>query len=203
MLRGVFIGRLPTHFQINPLIRVYILAETILFSAYNAVIPIFAIFVTNNISGGSVEIAASSYSTYLIFRVLFEIVSGMKIAKVSDRNKILVTMLGITIVSISYIGFALSTTIWTIFIFFAVMGIGLGIASPAKNSLFSTHLDKHRETTEWAMLDAAVFTGMALSASLGGFIAMRYGFPLLFYVVAILTILSLIPYFAYLSSSKT
>ncbi|PJE62736.1 hypothetical protein COU88_03375 [Candidatus Roizmanbacteria bacterium CG10_big_fil_rev_8_21_14_0_10_39_6] len=203
MLRGVFIGRLPTHFQINPLIRVYILAETILFSAYNAVIPIFAVFVTNNISGGSVEIAASSYSTYLIFRVLFEIVSGMKIAKVSDRNKILVTMLGITIVSISYIGFALSTTIWTIFIFFAVMGIGLGIASPAKNSLFSTHLDKHRETTEWAMLDAAVFTGMALSASLGGFIAMRYGFPLLFYVVAILTILSLIPYFAYLSSSKT
>jgi len=203
MLRGVFIGRLPTHFQINPLIRVYILAETILFSAYNAVIPIFAVFVTNNISGGSVEIAASSYSTYLIFRVLFEIVSGMKIAKVSDRNKILVTMLGITIVSISYIGFALSTTIWTIFIFFAVMGIGLGIASPAKNSLFSSHLDKHRETTEWAMLDAAVFTGMALSASLGGFIAMRYGFPLLFYVVAILTILSLIPYFAYLSSSKT
>lgn len=203
MLRGVFIGRLPTHFQINPLIRVYILAETILFSAYNAVIPIFAVFVTNNISGGSVEIAASSYSTYLIFRVLFEIVSGMKIAKVSDRYKILVTMLGITIVSISYIGFALSTTIWTIFIFFAVMGIGLGIASPAKNSLFSTHLDKHRETTEWAMLDAAVFTGMALSASLGGFIAMRYGFPLLFYVVAILTILSLIPYFAYLSSSKT
>jgi len=203
MLRGVFIGRLPTHFQINPLIRVYITAETILFSAYNAVVPIFAVFVTNNISGGSVEIAASSYSTYLIFRVLFEIVSGMKIAKVSDRTKIVLTMTGISIVSISYIGFALSTTIWMIFIFFAVMGVGLGIASPAKNSLFSTHLDKHRESTEWAMLDAAVFTGMALSASLGGFIAMRYGFPLLFYVVAGITALSLIPYGAYLSSSKT
>ncbi|MCR4329769.1 MAG: MFS transporter [Candidatus Roizmanbacteria bacterium] len=203
MLRGVFIGRLPTHFQVNPLIKVYIMAETILFSAYNAVVPIFAVFVTNNISGGSVEIAASSYSTYLIFRVLFEIVSGMKIAKISEKAKIVVTMLGITIVSVSYIGFALSTTIWMIFIFFAVMGIGLGIASPAKNSLFSTHLDKHRESTEWAMLDAAVFTGMALSASLGGFIAMRYGFPLLFYVVAGITTLSLIPYGAYLGSSKT
>lgn len=200
MLRGIFIGRLPTHFKINPLVKAYIVGETFLFSAYNAVTPIFAVFVANDIAGGSIEIAASSYSTYLIFRVLFEIISGAWITKASEKTKIFVSMLGIVIVGFSYVGFALSSTVWMIFLFFAITGIGLGIASPAKNALFSTHLDKNKESTEWAMLDATVFTGMALSASLGGFIAMRYGFPILFYLASALNALSLLPYMMYLGS---
>jgi predicted MFS family arabinose efflux permease len=75
--------------------------------------------------------------------------------------------------------------------------MGLGIASPAKNSLFSSHLDKDKEVTEWSIYDGFVFMGMAMAATIGGFVANRYGFTFLFYLVATTNLLSIIPYILY------
>ena len=61
-----------------------------------------------------------------------------------------------------------------------VAGAGLGIASPAKNSLFSIHLDKNKEAIEMGVTDAVVLVCMALAGALGGFIAITYGFKILF-----------------------
>ena len=80
--------------------------------------------------------------------------------------------------------------------------MGLGIASPVKNSLFSTHLDKNKELTEWSIYDGFVFMGMAMSATIGGFVANRYGFTFLFYLVAITNLLSIIPYILYAKRTK-
>ena len=77
----------------------------------------------------------------------------------------------------------MTKTVIPIFIFYGVIGLGLGISSPVKYSLFSTHLDKNKETSEWGIYDASVFMGMAMSATIGGFIAYRYGFSLLFYIL--------------------
>jgi len=81
--------------------------------------------------------------------------------------------------------------------------MGLGIASPAKNCLFSSHLDKDKEVTEWSIYDGFVFMGMAMSATIGGFIANRYGFTFLFYLVAVTNLLSIIPYLLYAKNGKS
>ena len=80
--------------------------------------------------------------------------------------------------------------------------MGIGIASPAKNSLFSSHLDKDKEAMEWGIVYASVFMGMALSSVIGGFIANQYGFPLLFILAAIVNLLGVIPYFLYMHQEK-
>ena len=44
MLKEQFIGRNPSHFQVNPVVKAFIVSESFLWSAYNFIVPIFAIF---------------------------------------------------------------------------------------------------------------------------------------------------------------
>ena len=74
MLKEQFIGRNPSHFQVNPVVKAFIVSESFLWSAYNFIVPIFAIFVVNSVKGGNIQIAASAFSFFLISRVLAELI---------------------------------------------------------------------------------------------------------------------------------
>ena len=202
MIKEIFIGRKPSDFHMNPVVKAFIVSEIFLWSSWNAIVPIFAIFAATKIPGGNTEIAASSFSSYLIVRVIFELISGRYLAKSKEMQKFIISIAGIVLISLGYIGFAMTRDIYSLFIFYSVIGVGLGIASPAKNSLFSSHLDKDKEVTEWSIYDGFVFMGMAMSATIGGFVANRYGFIFLFYLVATTNLLSIIPYILYAKSRK-
>lgn len=198
MLKEQFLGRNPSHFQVNPVVKAFIISEGFLWSAYNFVIPIFAVFVLNNIRGGNVQIAASAFSSFLIVRVIFELITCKYLGKSNEFNKFITTIAGILLISLAYLGFAFSHSVISLFVFFGIVGMGLGIASPVKNSLFSTHLDKNKETTEWGIYDSVTFIGMASTAALGGFIASQYGFNFLFILAAVVNFIGIIPYLLYI-----
>ncbi|OGH24161.1 MAG: hypothetical protein A3B47_04820 [Candidatus Levybacteria bacterium RIFCSPLOWO2_01_FULL_39_24] len=202
MIKEVFLGRKPSHFHMNAVVKAFIISEIFLWSSWNAIIPIFAIFAATQIPEGNTEIAAASFSTYLIVRVVFELISGKYLSHSSEMQKFIVTIIGIILMSGGYLGFALTKDILSLFFYYGVIGAGLGIASPAKNSLFSSHLDKDKEVTEWSIYDGFVFMGMAMAATIGGFVANRYGFAFLFYLVAVTNLLSIIPYILYAKRRK-
>ncbi|MEK7534317.1 MAG: MFS transporter [Patescibacteria group bacterium] len=198
MLKEQFLGRNPTHFQVNPIVKAFIVSEAFLWSAYNFVIPLFAVFVLNNIRGGNVQIAASAYSFFLIVRVVFELITCKYFGRSNEFNKFITTMAGMLFISLGYLGFAFSNGVMSLFVFFGIVGMGLGIASPVKNSLFATHLDKNKETTEWGIYDAVTFIGMASTAALGGFIASAYGFNFLFILASVVNFVGILPYLLYI-----
>lgn len=202
MLRESFIGKRPSSFHLNGVVKSFIISETFLWSAWNFVTPIFAIFAATKIPGGNLEVAASAFSVHLAVRVIFELISGKYMSRASDNIKYVVIILGLSMLSLSYIGFALTRSVAPLYVFYAIIGAGLGIASPVKNSLFSTHLDKNKEPEEWGIHDAVVFMGMALSAALGGFIANQYGFTVLFYIAGIINLVATIPYFLFIQNKK-
>jgi sugar phosphate permease len=196
MLRESFIGRNPSHFNINKFVEAFIVSETLLWSAWNFVTPIFAIFVINNIKGGNIQIAASAYSVSLISRVIFEIITGKYLNGKTDFNQLHLAILGMVIMSVAYIGFAFSHTIPLLFLFYILIGIGFGVASPAKYSLFTNHIDKEKTSTEWSLYDAINLIGIASATALGGFIASLYGFSFLFILASIVNMLAVVPYLA-------
>src|SRR5476651_1444853 len=100
MIKEVFIGRYPSHFQINPTVRAFIISETIFWSAWNFIMSIFAIFAANNVSGGSVEVAATAVSIYLMVRVFFELGSGRFLTNTSNTKKFLATIIGTVIITL-------------------------------------------------------------------------------------------------------
>lgn len=175
-------------------IRSYIISESLLWSAWNAVFPLFAVFITTQISGGNIESAGIAYSIYLLFRVIFELTIGNFLHNATDRKKFAISVIGLSLMSIAYTGFVFAQSIWFIFVLYSLLGVGMGIASPAKNSLFSTHLDKRSSAGQWASYDAVTFLCMAISAAIGGLVVNKFGFQTLFIMAAILNLLSTIPY---------
>jgi len=116
--------------------------------------------------------------------------------------KLAFTLVGMSLVGIAFLGFAFAANVPMLFIFYSIAGFGMGISAPPKNTLFSTHLDKHSETTEWGVYDAAVFVGIAISTAIGGFIANTYGFSILFFISSIFIFLSLVPYLLFIYNRK-
>jgi MFS family permease len=194
MIKDAFIGRHPSHFHLNPIIKAFIISESFLWSAWSLITPIFAVFVTDYIQDGDVQAAATGFSIYLVTRVVFEMISGRFLNNTTDSTKLKVSILGMSILSIAYGGFIISTTVPAVYFFFSIAGLALGIATPAKNALFSLHLNKDKATTEWGVADGITFISMALATALGGFIANSYGFQTLFLIAAVLNLLGLIPY---------
>lgn len=174
----------------------------LIWSAWNFVTPIFALFAATQVPGSSIEVAASSYSAHLIGRVISELFSGKYLARSTDKTKAIASALGIAIITVSFIGFAYTQQIILLYVFYAISGIGIGIASPAKNSLFAMHLDKNKEAAEWGVYDAATFTCTAMASTLGGFIAKLYGFHVLFLLAALINILGTLPYLLFFSDKK-
>jgi MFS family permease len=185
----------------NPIVKVYIMGETLIWSAWNFIMPIFGIYVTTA-QHGTVDNAATAYSIYLIVRVIFELASGRYLVRKKLAYKFLMTVFGIAVISVSYIGLAFSQLIPQLYLFFGMIGMGIGIASPAKNSLFSAYLDREKESSQWGSLDASVFLSMALASVVGGFIARDYGFSVLFFVAAIVNAIGLLPYLLYVKRWK-
>lgn len=198
MLRETFIGRVPSHFTLNRVVEAFIVSETFFWAAWNFITPIFAIFVINNIKGGNIQMAASAFSFYLIVRVVFEVIAGKYSIGKSDIRKLWMTIAGMILLSFAYVGFAFSHSIIQLFFFYVVTGAAIGIATPAKNSLFSTHLDHDKESAEWGFYDAVTLSGIALATALGGFIASAYGFQPLFLLAAFINFLGIIPYLLYI-----
>ena len=200
MLKEIFIGKRPSQFTTtHPFVKAFLISEMFLWSAHNLFMPIIAVYVIKNIKGGTLEVAASGISVYLISRVLFELISGMFIAKGSDRRKLLIIISSMAFLSVSYLGFMVATDLLTLFLSYFLMGLSLGLASPVRMALFSTHLDRNKETEEWSFHDALSFIGMALAGALGGFIAQAYGFKIVFSASVILNLFSIVPYIAYFS----
>ncbi len=198
MLRETFIGRVPSHFNLNRIVEAFIVSETFFWAAWNFVTPIFAIFVINDIKGGNIQIAASAFSFYLITRVIVEVIAGRYSTGKSDFHKLWMTIIGMILLSGAYVGFSFSHSLVQLFFYYVITGIAIGIATPAKNSLFSAHLDHNKEPTEWGLYDAVTLLGIALATALGGFIASLYGFGPLFLLAALINILGIIPYLLYI-----
>ncbi len=198
MAHEYFLGRLPSHFHLNRIIRAYIISESLVWAAWNFVIPILAVFVVNQIKDGNVQAAASAYSIYLISRVVFELICGRMLINTSDRKKFTMAVVGIIALSVAYFLFSLSHNVTSLIFAYIIAGFGLGLSSPAKNALFSIHIDRDKAATEWSLADAVSFGCMALASALGGFFATQYGFTVLFFVAAVINLFGAIPFILFI-----
>lgn len=189
--------------DVNPIVKAYILSEAFLWSGWYLVIPIAALFVTTSIPGGNIQFAATGFSIYLTTRVVFELISGQYLVKTTDRKKLAVASIGVLLTSLALFSLAFSNSLMSLFISYAIGGMGIGIGAPAKNALFSIHIDKNKETTEWSIADGVTFICMALATALGGFIVAQYGFKVVFLLAGSVTFLGFIPYFLNLLNKKS
>lgn len=178
---------------INKIIKTLILGDIMFFSAFGLIGPIFAVFITNQISGATVMTAGFAAMVNLLTRSILQ----LPIARYVDRKKgekddFFFMVLGSTLVSIVPFIYMFVTTPLQLYLAQVILGIGGSFTNPGWYAIFTRHIDKEKEGTSWTFENIGVGLAAAATAALGGIFADQFGFHNLFLVVGILSLIGLI-----------
>jgi len=66
-------------------------------------------------------------------------------------------------------------------------GIAAALTFPSWMAIFTRHMDHNREGIEWGMYYTMIDLSAACAATIGGFVAVKFGFIPLFMMVSILS----------------
>lgn len=178
---------------VNKIIRILVLGDIMFFSAFGLIGPIFAIFVTNQIAGATIATVGFAATINLLVRALLQ----MPIARYIDRHKgekddFIFMVAGSTLISIVPFAYFFVSTPLHLYLAQAVLGVGGALANPGWYAIFTRHIDKGKEGTEWTLENVGIGLVSAGAAALGGIMAERLGFYNLFLIVGILSLVGLI-----------
>ena len=69
------------------------------------------------------------------------------------------------------------------------LGLFTAFTYPAFMAIFTRHIDKNKECTEWGLYFTLTDTTSAILAVVGGYIAVSSGFPILIGIVVLLSVI--------------
>lgn len=172
--------------RMNKVIRVLIISDFFIWSGFGLLGPVFAVFITQQIRGGELEVIGFASSIYLICKSVLQI----PIARFLDMRKgehddfwaMLIGSAGMSVIPFLYLGI---TQPWELYAIEAFYGIGAALAYTSWEAIFTRHVDKDDVALEWSMYNTVTDVGGAATASIGGLVAQSFGFHALFLATGI------------------
>jgi MFS family permease len=175
--------------RVNHVIKVLVTSDFFINSGFSVFAPVFAVFVTKQIQGGSLEMVGFAAAIFQIFKVL----SQIPVSRILDKNKgerddFYSMIFGSAIISLVPFLYLVAKESLHIYIIQALYGIGAAFSIPPWYAIFSRHLDKMKENVEWSLDSIAIGISGAGSAAVGGFLAQKFGFETVFIIGGIVAI---------------
>ncbi len=174
--------------RVNNLIKILTFSDVLIISGWGLINPLFAVFVTQQIKGGGLELIGLSTSIYLVFRASFQLPFARLIdSKKGEIDDFVVMAIGSFLVSLSPFLYIFARTNVHILILQGLTGFASAMVAPGWLAIFTRHIDKNIEAEEWGLYNAMVGFSGALSGALSGFLAEQLGFRVLFFVVGVIS----------------
>ncbi len=175
---------------INKVIKTIVVADFFYNSAFASFGPVFAIFVTNQVHGGSAKVVGFATAVYWIVKSIFQLpIARFLDTTYGERDDFLALFLGYLLSGLVPLLYIYVTEPNQLYIVQGFYGLVMAWAVPAWYSIFTRHVDKWRISFEWS-LESVFSVGLAAAAAaaFGGYVADTYGFKVLFTLSAVLAI---------------
>ena len=172
------------YFTINGFIRIMILSDFTLFSAFGLIAPIFAIFSATTLAGGTIFKAALGSTVFLLVKSILQI----PISKAIDKNHgeiddYWTAVIGTYIIALVPFLYFVINSIPQLYIVQVIYGIGGALAFPGWIAMYTRHLDHGHEGFEWSLYNTTISVAVAITAAIGGYLVQDYGFRSIFLLV--------------------
>ncbi len=192
--------------QINPVVRYLMLSDNLVLGALGMFSPFLVLFVEKHIDGGNEFVAGIALSIYLASKSLLQIPVATTIDKIKGEKDDYVLLIGFSFIS-AFLNISLLSVskIWHLYAFEFLSGLSAAVTYPAFMAIFTKHIDKGMEGTEWGVYYTLTNLCGAFLAGLGGYIAKNYGLPSLIIATTILNFIGaifLIPIRFYIKEFK-
>ncbi|HPM46110.1 MAG TPA: MFS transporter [bacterium] len=178
--------------KISKTIRFLILSDFFLFFAVGLLAPIFAVFILENIEN-KIEVIGYAMSCYWMTRVIIVIPLSRLMDKIrGEVDEYTFMIVGTFLISIIPLFYTISSEPWHIYVLQIMNGIANSMAVPAWRILFTNHVDKKYIGFEWSLEDVGIGIATASSATIGAFIASKFGFNVLFGIISFFGLISVL-----------
>ena len=175
-------------FSVNKVIKTLIIFDLAVLSGWGLLSPIFAVFITKQIVGGTLVVVGLATATYWLVKSLVQWPIARYLDKTPSENDDFYSLeMGSCLVTIVPFGYIFATLPWQVYLLEVVVAIGDAMVVPAWYSIFTRHVNKFQIGSEWTLNSIAIGLGTAVAAALGGWIASRFGFPAVFILVGLLS----------------
>ena len=173
--------------MVNRVIRHLVISDFVLNFAFGLLSPIFAVFVLKNIDGSSLKVIGLATAFYWIARTLTTVPLSRFMDRTNgERDEFYFIVAGSFIMSSVPLFYLFASLPWHIYLIQFILGLSNSMAVPAWRILFTDHIDRGRTGYEWSLEDIAIGTSVAISAYLGSLLADKFGFGVVFVILAIL-----------------
>lgn len=174
--------------KLNKIIKYLVLSDLIFYTGWGLISPIFAIFILDSIIGGTAFVVGMSAAINLVVRSVLRIPFGIAADK-SQRTSYHLMFWGLLVSAFIPIGYIYASTPMNLYIMQGVLGAALAMSTAGWTCLYSRHMDKGKESTEWGVDAVAVGLGPGIAAALGGLAVTYFSFNVVFLGVALIGII--------------
>lgn len=176
--------------EINRIIKYLILSDLIFWAGWGLITPVFAIFITEKIEGGSAFVVGIAAAIYLILESVLRLPIGIFLdSRPGEKEDYLFLVFGLFLAGLVPFGFIFSNLSWHIYLLQAIQAIAVAMALSGWSAIFTRHIDKGKEATEWGLDGTSVSLGMGISGAVGGWAVTKFGFEPVFILVGIFGII--------------
>jgi len=177
-------------FNINKILKVLVASDIIIFSGFGLMSPIFAVFVTEQVVGGTLITVGIAEAIYLASKSLLQIPIGIKIDETKGQKiDFWLAFIGSLLSALAILLYTQATLPVHIYLIELVFGIAGAMAYPAWMGLFSRNLEAGRESSIWGLHSTTTELSSAGAAAVGGFLAEKLGFNYLFLTAGTIALL--------------
>lgn len=169
----------------NRILKLLVFSDIFVITGFGLIAPIMAIFIKDNLIGGSIFAAGLASTIFIATRCILQLLFSYY-GKPEYRFKMLIA--GTFLISLIPFMYSYSTRIEHIYIAQFIYGFAAGLANPAWFSLFASNLSKGQQGFEWSIYSSSVGFGAAAAAYLGSILASRIGFKPVFFIVGFLSL---------------
>ncbi|MDO8633187.1 MAG: MFS transporter [Candidatus Wildermuthbacteria bacterium] len=172
--------------MVNKVLGILIASDFLLQAAWGFIGPIFALFLTEQIAGGSIQMVGFAVAVYWVTK------SGIQpflahFLDVTDGEKddFWFLVAGMFAANLVPFGFLFATNMFHIFILQVLHGIAMAMVVPSWAAIFTRHIQKGWEAFSWSIESTALGFAAGLAAAFGGILAGTLGFKAVFLIVGV------------------
>ncbi len=175
--------------DINPVVRLLIISDTVFMGAAGLLGPIFALFISDFIVGGNEAVAGLAAGIYLFTKSVFQVPIAHWIDRVrGERDDFWLLFSFTIIIGLTPLLYLAISTPLQLYIIQFFIGLCTAFTFPTYMAIFTRHIDRDKEGTEWGVYFTLTDMTGAAMAALGGYIAAVSGFPPLIWGVVIISL---------------
>lgn len=176
--------------NLNRVVKTLIAVDFFTNSAFGSFAPLFAIFVTGQIAGGSALVVGFAVAAYWVTKSVFQLPIARFLDKTDgERDDFWAMFLGYFFAGFVPILYIFVKTPGELYAVQAFYGFLMAWAVPSWYGIFTRHVDKWRISFEWSLESVfAVGIANAGAAALGGYLIQRFGFNVIFLAAGMISI---------------